>query len=104
MMWRRYGVPFLASRSCPGDRGGDDLAGLVLDGGQVLGAAEGLGVQLVDVLGARGPGGEPARRGDDLEAADRGAVARRGGQRRDDLLPGQFMRGDLVGRELAQGG
>ena len=36
------------------------LAGLLLDLGQVLGPAEALRVDLVDVLGARRPGGEPA--------------------------------------------
>src|SRR5207253_4202773 len=41
----------------------------------MLAADERLGVDLVHVLGARRPGGEPAVRGRDLEAADRGAVA-----------------------------
>src|SRR5450631_2121601 len=104
MMWRpcgdEPGCPGPASGT--GDRGGDDLAGLVLDGRQVLGTAEGLGVQLVDVLGAGGAGSEPARRGDDLEPADRGTVARRGGQRRGDLLPGQLVRGDLIRGQLAE--
>ena len=42
-----------------GQGGRDHLAGLGLDLGQVLGALERLGVDLVDVLGARRPGGEP---------------------------------------------
>src|SRR5947208_1543419 len=41
----------------------------------MLAADERLGVDLVHVLGARRPGGEPAVRGRDLEPADRGAVA-----------------------------
>src|SRR5213595_2409545 len=41
----------------------------------MLAAEERLGVDLVHVLGARRPGGEPAVRGRDLEPADRGAVA-----------------------------
>ena len=53
---------------------------LLLDARQVLGAAEGLGVDLVDVLGARRPGGEPGVLGDDLQPADRRVVARRLGQ------------------------
>src|ERR1700738_2197376 len=85
------------------DRRGDDLPRLLLDRGEMLGAAEGLGVQLVDVFGARRAGGEPAGRGDDLEPADRGAVARRGGQRRDDLLACELTGGNLRGGELSQG-
>lgn len=38
-------------------------------------AAETLGVDFVDVLGTRGPGGEPAVLRDDLDAADGRAVA-----------------------------
>src|SRR5947199_386888 len=41
----------------------------------MLAADERLGVDLVHVLGARRPGGEPAVRRRDLEPADRGAVA-----------------------------
>ena len=51
--------------------GGDDLAGVVLDPGEVLGPEERLGVDLVDVLGAGRPRREPAVLGGDLEAADR---------------------------------
>src|SRR5438552_6524865 len=43
----------------------------------MLAADERLGVDLVHVLGARRPGGEPAVRRRDLEPADRGAVAGR---------------------------
>ena len=39
---------------------GDDLLGFGDDGVQVGLVAEALGVDLVDVLGAGGPGGEPA--------------------------------------------
>ena len=41
---------------------------------EVLGSAERLRIDLVDVLGARRSGGEPRRFGRDLQAADRGAV------------------------------
>ena len=44
---------------------------------QMVLAAKALGVDLVDVLGARRPRGEPAVRGDHLDAADRRVVARR---------------------------
>src|SRR5205823_5898170 len=43
----------------------------------MLAADERLGVDLVHLLGARGPGGEPAVRRRDLEPADRSAVAGR---------------------------
>src|SRR5216683_5771202 len=85
------------------DRRGDDLPRLLLDRGEMLGAAEGLGVQLVEVFGARRAGGEPTGRGDDLEAADRGAVARRGGQRGGDLLTRELTGGNLRRGELSQG-
>ena len=52
-------------------------AGGRLDLGEVLGPLERLGVDLVDVLGARRAGGEPRRLGGHLEAADRRVVARR---------------------------
>src|SRR5207237_750072 len=84
------------------DRGGDDLPGLVLDGREVLGAAEGFGVELVDVLGAGRAGGEPAGAGDHLEPAEWRAVPRRGRQRRGDRLARELGRGDLPGGEPGQ--
>ena len=56
------------------------------------GALEGLGIDLVDVLGAGGAGGEPRALGRHLEAADRGAVARGRGQLARDRLPGKGRR------------
>ena len=53
-----------------GDSGVDDLLGFVLDGFELVGASEALGVDLVDVFGAGGAGGEPAVGGGDFEAAD----------------------------------
>ena len=47
---------------------------------QSLGGDEGLGVHLVDVLGAGGAGGEPVVLGGDLQTADLGVVARCLGQ------------------------
>src|SRR5215471_15358215 len=82
---------------------GDDLLSLLLDAGQLAGSAERLGVQLVNVLGARRPGREPAGGGDDLEPAERLAVARRGGLPGQHRLPGQLVHADLVGREPGQG-
>src|SRR5271157_1897989 len=101
-------TPSVATAAAPvlraADGRGDDLACLFLDGGQVLGATEGFGVQLVDVFGAGRAGGEPAGRGDHLEPADRRAVAGGGGQRRDDLLAREFFRRHLRGGELSQRG
>src|SRR5260370_2722589 len=84
------------------DGGGDDLARLFLNGGQVLGAAEGLGVQLVDVFGAGRAGGEPAGRGDGLGAADRGVVAGGAGEPGGELLAGQVTGGHLGGGQARQ--
>ena len=47
--------------SATGEGGVDDVLGLGLHLARVLGAAERLGIDLVDVLGARGPRGEPRR-------------------------------------------
>ena len=58
----------------------DDVLRLLLDPRQVLGAAEALGVDLVDVLGARRARGEPAALGDDLQPAQRRPVAGRLGE------------------------
>jgi len=58
-------------------RGVDERSRLREDALQVLFAVEALRVQLVDILRAGGSRREPAVRGDHLEAADGGAVARR---------------------------
>ena len=60
----------------PRDRG----LRLVLDLPQMLFAAKTLRIDLVDVLGARRPRGEPAVVGTDLDAAERLAVSRRSGE------------------------
>ena len=84
--YRRLSAPPL-----PGGRGGrsvrrrrnrpvDDRLRFAQDALQVILAAETLGVDLVDVLGARRPRGEPAAPRDHLDAADRRAVARRVGE------------------------
>ena len=65
---------------------------------QVCLAAKALGVDLVDVLGARGSGGEPAVVRAHLEAADGGFVARRV---REHLL--DALAGELRCREPASG-
>ena len=68
----------------------DDFLRLAHDGVQVGLVLETLGVDLVDVLGAGGPGREPAACGDDLQAADRRVVARGAGQLGGDRLAGQL--------------
>src|SRR5690606_36295409 len=66
--------------------------------GEVLLAAEGLRIDLVDVLRARGTGREPCVLGGDLQSADR--TARGGlGDRGDDRLPGELRRRDLLRAE-----
>src|ERR1700744_4423065 len=86
-----------AGRRLVPDGRGDDGPRFFLNGGEVLRAAEGLGVELVDVLGAGRAGGEPAGPGDHLQPADRRVVARRGGQRGQDLLAGQLAGRHLLG-------
>ena len=76
--------------------GVDDLLGLGLHLGEVLGALERLGVDLVDVLGAGRAGGEPRALGGHLEAADRRAVAGRLGQLGRDRLSCKGVRGDVA--------
>src|SRR5215470_9036076 len=89
--------------SASGGRGHNRLR-LFLDGGEVVRAAEGFGVELVHVLGAGRAGGEPSGLGDHLEAADRRAVAGGRGQRRDDLLTRELGGGYLFGRQPRQRG
>src|SRR4051795_2741017 len=84
------------------ERGRDDVACLLLDPRQVLRALEALGVDLVDVLRAGRARGEPAALGDDLEAADRRAVAGRLREPLRDRVARQLRRGDVACRELAQ--
>src|SRR5580698_11112553 len=57
-------------------RPADEPLGLLQYAGEVLRTAEALGIDLVDVLRARWPGGEPAALRGNLESADRRAVAR----------------------------
>src|SRR5881392_1706334 len=85
-----------ASTSGLFEHGAEDLPGLVLDAGQVAGSLERLGVELVDVLGARRPGREPAGGGDDLEPAERLAVARGGRLPGEHRLAGEFVHTDLL--------
>ena len=79
-----------------------DLLGLSHNRGEMCRILEALGVDLVDVLRARGTGREPTTVGDNLEAADRCIVPR--GRR--ELLPDWFasqLRGlDRVRREFAE--
>src|SRR5258708_10782047 len=85
------------------EHGVQDLLSFGLDAGEVLRAAERFGVQLVDVLRPRRPGGEPAGLGDDLQAAERLAVTRRGGQPAQHRLAAALGDADPVGSEPAPG-
>ncbi len=60
-------------------------------------AFEGFGVDLVDVFGAGGAGGEPAVFGCYFEAADGGFVAGGFGEDGGDGFAGEFFCGDLCG-------
>src|SRR5882757_2617665 len=64
---------------------------VVLDLPQMILTAKTFRIDLVDVLGARGPRGEPAVVGRDLDAAERLAVARRSGNGRANRLAGQLL-------------
>src|SRR5215469_4338800 len=83
--------------------GEEDLLSLGLDTGEMLGAQERLGVQLVDVLGPRRPGGEPARLGAHLDSAERLPVARRGGELAEHRLAAELGYVELLGGQSSQG-
>src|SRR3954468_22470332 len=76
----------------------NDFLGFVLDSLQVLFAEETFGVDFVDLFSAGRARGEPAIRGHNLDAADRSAVAGRGGE---DMLDG--LAGELVGVDICGG-
>ena len=80
----------------------DDRLRLLQDAAQVVRPAEALGVDLVDVLGARRPRGEPAALGHHLHAADRRAVAGRRGEDGLDRLAGQVAGRGCRGRQRRQ--
>ena len=82
----------------------DDLAGLRLHGSQVGGVAQGLGVDLVLVLGAGRTGSEPGILGDDLDATDGSTIAWRRGENLLDPLAGDGVGGDVVGGEGLEAG
>ena len=67
----------------------DDLLSLGEDCLQMLFVVEALGINLVDILGARRARGEPAVLGDDFQTSDGRLVAGRVRQRREDRLAGQ---------------
>src|SRR3984893_9963432 len=78
---------------CPrsAQRFGDDGLGLVDDALEMRLVPEALGVDFVDVFGARWTGGKPAVLRDDLQAADLRPVSRRPHQLRNDLLSSQRL-------------
>src|SRR5215469_7195315 len=82
--------------------GEEELPSLGLDTGEMLGAQERLGVQLVDVLGPRRPGGEPARLGAHLDPAERLPVAGRGGEPAYHRLSGELAHVHLIRAEPGQ--
>ena len=72
------------------DRLPHDCLGFFLNLLQVIGIAEALRVDFVNVLGAGGTGGEPSVLCDGFDSADRLAVSGRRGQNVLDLLAGEL--------------
>src|ERR1700739_2177792 len=93
-------------RSCllfgGGQRGVHHHLSLADDGVEVGLVLEALRVYLVDGLGARGPGREPAAAGDHLEAIDWSIVARGAAQLGGDGLAGHARLLDGSGRQFCQ--
>ena len=73
-----------------GEGVGDDVLGFVDDAFEVGFVAEAFGVDLVEIFGAGGAGGEPAGFGDDLEASDGRVVAGGIGELGGDALAGEM--------------
>src|SRR5260370_4377422 len=67
-------------------------------------AAEAVGVDLVDILGARGPRREPAAVGNHLDPAEALAVAGCGDEGGEDRLAGELGGAEAIGRQLLQQG
>ena len=67
----------------------DDLLSLAYDLLQMSLIAKTLCVDLIDVLGARGPGGKPATLGHNLQPTYRCSVTRRTGQPGSDRFAGE---------------
>ena len=67
----------------------DQALGLLDNRLEMPGIAEALGVNLVNILGARGTCGEPAAGRDHFQAANRSVIARSPGQLGDDFFAGQ---------------
>src|SRR5487761_103079 len=80
----------------------DDRLRFLHDALQVIGAAEALGVDLVDLFGARWPRGKPAAFRDHLDAADRRAIAWGGAEDTCDLFAGEFGRFDALRSECRE--
>src|SRR3954471_1756098 len=78
---------------------GDGALRVLLNQLQMVLVAKALRVDLVDILGARWPGGKPAVRGLDLDAAERLVVARRFGPDSRDRIAGKFAYLELLGPE-----
>src|SRR4051812_8279376 len=99
--WRSSGSGALA-RPLRAEHLRQPCLSLLLNRLQVLGAAEAFRIDLVDVLGARRPGGEPAEIGFDLDAAERLAVAGRLAQGGADGIAGEILQAELLRRDGLQ--
>ena len=92
---------FLMAHAAPtlwrrGQRGVDDDLGIGQDATHMIGVAEALRINLVNMLRAGGPCREPAARRDDLHAAERRAVAGCSGEDRLNRLTGQIAGADRL--------
>ena len=74
----------------------------LLDAPQVLAAAKAFRVKLVDFFGAGRTRREPTLRGDDLQAADGRAVARRGREHRLNRVTGKLGGFNIFRRKLEE--
>ena len=70
-----------------------DRTGLRLNLAKVILSEKAFCIELVDILGARGPRGEPPIAGHDLQSADRRAVARGLGELGLDRVAGEAVAG-----------
>ena len=85
---------------CLSDGFGYDRPGFFVDFFQVFLTLEALGVYFIDIFRAGGAGGEPAVFRCYLEAVDRRAVARGGGELCRDFFSRQCLGRDVGGGEL----
>src|SRR5262245_28260195 len=93
-----YTLPEQALARAGSDGVREDLLCFILDALQMIGVAKTLGVQLVDRFGSGWARREPSLRGDNLQPADRRAVAGSIRENRPDRIAAQFRRRNVFRR------